>query len=238
MVDEDVLCDFGLTLNEAKIYLSLLSLGFTNVSSISERTKLHRTNVYDVLKKLVDKGLVSFIKQDNITFFEASDPSVLLSLLKEKESKLKELVPKLALRKKLSENSSEIVLFKGVSAFLDCLFNLLDLEQEFLVLGMPERAIKLLGARVFPFHKSRIDRGISLKQVYSINLKKRVKSSFGDFTKTKFAGQDFNVSCVISGDELLLTDWQEEVVTLKIKNNALVEYHKSQFFVVWDNSTV
>ncbi|MFW6310919.1 MAG: TrmB family transcriptional regulator [Nanoarchaeota archaeon] len=237
MLNEDVLVDFGLTNNESKIYLSLLEIGFTTVTNISEKTKLHRTNVYDTLKKLTDKGLVSYIKQDNIMFYEAASPNILLTLLKEKEEKIKQIIPQLNILKKLSENTSDILTIKGISPFIDALFDLLNKQQELLVFGMPQRAIKLLGARIFPFHKSRLQQKIHLKQLYSKDLKKQIKKINDELTKTRFYdNQDFNVSSIICGDEILITEWADEIITLKIKSIAVTNHYKSQFNTIWEKS--
>ncbi len=238
MLKEDVLVDVGLTSTESKIYLSLLELGFTTVTSISERTKLHRTNVYDSLKKLCDKGLVSFMKQDNITFYEAASPHNLLGFLKEKEDNIRRILPQLLLSKKLAENSSDFCVVKGVSSFIEALHGLLDHDSEILVFGMPERAIKLLGARIFPFHKLRLEKNISLRQIYFFDLKKYVKKSGSDLTSTRFCkiSKDSGVSSIICEDEILITDWSGDVFTLRIKSSGVAKHYVSQFRILWDNS--
>lgn len=234
MVSEDVLVDVGLTSVEAKIYLALFELGFTSVTNISEKTKIHRTNVYDSLKKLTDKGLVSYLKQDNIMFYEASNPSVLLQLLKEKEDNLKKIIPKLLLMKKLSENSANYSLGRGVNSFLDCLFDLLNFESEILVKGIPRRAIKLLGARVFPFHMNRVKKSVLLRQIYSSSLKKFMREDIS-FTKTLFSDDlcELGVSFVICGDIVLITDWNDDVLTLKINNGVVANQFKVDFDSLW-----
>lgn len=237
MLSEQILSDIGMTNNEIKIYLSLLELGSTTVTNISEKTKLHRTNVYDILKKLTEKGLASYIKQDNITFYEASDPNTLLGLLKEKEENLKKIIPQLLLSRKLAENTSDILIVKGVTPFIETLHELLNHEKEILVFGIPQRAIKLLGARIFPFHKTRTLRKIPLKQIYSIDLKKQVTNKSDELTQTRFyENQDFNVSSIICNKEILITEWTKEVITLRIKSEAVMKHYEAQFSTLWQNS--
>jgi sugar-specific transcriptional regulator TrmB len=52
------LSDFGLTVNQAKVYLSIVQSGATCVSRISESTRLHRQNIYRMLPKLEEMGLI------------------------------------------------------------------------------------------------------------------------------------------------------------------------------------
>ena len=53
------------------------------------------TNVYDALQKLMEKGIVSLITKDNTKYYQASDPSMLDKVLKEKELKLQGIMPEL-----------------------------------------------------------------------------------------------------------------------------------------------
>ena len=52
------LSDFGLTVNQAKVYLSIVQSGATCVSRISESTRLHRQDIYKMLPKLEEMGLI------------------------------------------------------------------------------------------------------------------------------------------------------------------------------------
>jgi len=54
----DMMCDFGLTLNQAKVYMATVRLGLAPVGKISESSKVRREDVYRVLPKLERMGLV------------------------------------------------------------------------------------------------------------------------------------------------------------------------------------
>jgi sugar-specific transcriptional regulator TrmB len=48
----------GLTPNESKVYLSILRLGFSGVTAVADAAKLHRPEVYRVIPRLMEMGLV------------------------------------------------------------------------------------------------------------------------------------------------------------------------------------
>jgi len=52
------LTDFGLSVNQAKVYLSIIHLGSATVNSISKDTGLHRQDIYKILPKLEETGLI------------------------------------------------------------------------------------------------------------------------------------------------------------------------------------
>lgn len=53
------LADFGFTTNQAKVYLSVIQSGKTNVGQISKNTLLHRQDIYKLLPKLEKMGLIT-----------------------------------------------------------------------------------------------------------------------------------------------------------------------------------
>ena len=58
--------EFGLTQTEEKVYLVLSQSGISPASDIIKKTQLHRTTVYDVLNRLIEKGIVSFVIKNKI----------------------------------------------------------------------------------------------------------------------------------------------------------------------------
>ena len=62
-MDTGLIKQAGLTENEAKVYLSLIELGKSNVGKIADKSRVHRTNVYDSLKSLKKKNLVKETEQ-------------------------------------------------------------------------------------------------------------------------------------------------------------------------------
>lgn len=54
----EMLSDFGLTRNQAKVYIATAQLGLSSVGQISKLSKVRREDVYRVLPKLEKKGLI------------------------------------------------------------------------------------------------------------------------------------------------------------------------------------
>lgn len=51
--------NFGFTVNQAKVYLSIVQSGSTHVGRISKNTQLHRQDIYKLLPKLEKMGLIT-----------------------------------------------------------------------------------------------------------------------------------------------------------------------------------
>ncbi|HZH38974.1 MAG TPA: helix-turn-helix domain-containing protein, partial [Bacillales bacterium] len=83
------LMEIGLTNGEARVYISLLKLGSSRVGSIVRDSRVSYSKVYDVLERLIMKGLVSFILIGDIRHFNAVEPYRLQDYVQKKEEKIK-----------------------------------------------------------------------------------------------------------------------------------------------------
>ncbi|MBU0471901.1 MAG: helix-turn-helix domain-containing protein [Nanoarchaeota archaeon] len=235
-MNEDILTDLGLSTNEAKIYTSLLSLGLTTITSIAHESKLHRSNVYDSIKKLVEKGLVAYIIKDNVTYYEATDPQALLRILKEKENRLKAVLPQLMLSKKLAQSKGEAHIYEGVPAFTRLLYEFLQYKDPILAYGIPPIAPELMKTKIMHFHKERMALKIPMKHIYNHNAQERIvflnkmKLTYARYLPESF---DSQVSTNICGEEVLLTLWIKPVLTIQIKNKLVADSYKKYFDLLW-----
>jgi HTH-type transcriptional regulator, sugar sensing transcriptional regulator len=82
------LLKIGLTEGEAKVYAALLELGPSSVGPVRKRTKISHSNIYEILERLITKGIVTVIINNNIKIFQAVSPSNLTLFLDKKEEEL------------------------------------------------------------------------------------------------------------------------------------------------------
>ena len=139
---KSILEEVGLAGNEVKVYLALLDLGSALAGEITKKSGVNRTNVYDTLDKLIEKGLVSYVIKANRKYFEAASPERLINYLDEREEDIKrkrELVNSILseLRKKrnLSKESQEATIYKGKKGLKSIAEDVLNTRKELLIFG-------------------------------------------------------------------------------------------------------
>lgn len=88
MAIESTLKEFGMGDKAVKIYLALLKLGPASVRVLSFKTSINRGTTYDILKELMDKGVVSYYHKDKKQYFVAEDPDNLKIIIKRKKEDL------------------------------------------------------------------------------------------------------------------------------------------------------
>src|SRR3989338_6658768 len=87
-MDISSLREAGLTEGEIKVYLALLEIGLSTSGPIIEKSGIARSIIYQILEKLMHKGLVSQITKEKTHYYQASDPQKIIEYIEEKKQLL------------------------------------------------------------------------------------------------------------------------------------------------------
>jgi sugar-specific transcriptional regulator TrmB len=174
-MDIKILEELGLTFNESKVYLSLIELGSSSATQIIQKVGLHRAVVYDLLERLIEKGLAGYVINGRKKFFEATNPEKLKEILQEKEQKLSEILPQLLELSKF-KTKLEVKIYKGKEGIKNVFEDILrNKPKEWLSLGSGGETYRLLPYFLEHFHKARIKNKIFVRGLFldNSNAKKR-----------------------------------------------------------------
>ena len=83
------LTNLGLTQGEAKVYLAMIQIGPSRIGKIVEISGVSQSKVYNVLDRLILKGLASYNIQDNIKHFQSLEPSRIQDYILKKEEEVR-----------------------------------------------------------------------------------------------------------------------------------------------------
>ncbi len=242
---EKILEEIGLTKGEIKVYLSLLRIGQTTTGKIIDEAGISSGKIYEILDKLVRKGLASYITKDKTKYFSAASPHRILDYIHEKESKLKQKeqellkeLPKLIAAEKFGRKESETRLFKGFKGIQTAIFEALeDLtpEDEILAMGIvssKEKQYNILWQR---WHKERINKKIICKAIFSDTktdyycLFKKMK-----FTRIRVLKGITPSAIDVMKDRVLIFTYGKEPSCLTIRNAEVAQSFKTFFNNLWN----
>jgi len=85
---EKILQNLGLNEKEVKIYLTCLKAGPSPVRRIAQESEINRGTAYDILRSLIDLGLISYYHKDKKQYFIAEDPNKIKDVLEKKQREL------------------------------------------------------------------------------------------------------------------------------------------------------
>src|SRR3989338_8776664 len=88
-MNEKLLEEIGLTRGEIAVYTTLLKLGETTTGKIVEEAQISSGKIYEILEKLIKKGLASYIVKEKTKYFSAASPNRILDYVHEREEDLK-----------------------------------------------------------------------------------------------------------------------------------------------------
>lgn len=123
MAIEHQLEEIGLSDKEAKTYLSLLELGPTTIINIARKSGIKRTTVYEIVRGLLVKGLVTEAVVGKRRRFVAESPARFLEKKRSEVEKLHTILPTLEALHNVSIERPSVQFFEGKDAieqiFLD-----------------------------------------------------------------------------------------------------------------------
>src|SRR3989344_1355749 len=134
--------ELGLSEAESAVYLALLKLGSSPVSAIKEESQVHRTNIYDLLERLLNKGLVNYVIKNNVKYYNTAEPTKLLDYIKEKENIVQNILPSLEQLSHFRKEDMKIEVYKGVEGVKTVLNDVLRIGKDYVIFGIDEIMFK------------------------------------------------------------------------------------------------
>lgn len=224
----------GLSPNEAKCYLVLLKIGSASANEISRESGVHRVSVYDALRGLREKGLISQISKANKLLFEAGNPEKINDIIKEKELQLEDVkshVPELLIDFKMAKEKQEIHSFKGLAGIKTILQEILKSKTEVLDFGAEYKIKEFLPQYYSQWDKERVKNKIKMRIVANI----KIKPTKIPLTIIKYVPEEFNssVSTYIFDNKVTMIMWVDNPLGILIEHKSIYEAYKNYFELLW-----
>lgn len=235
---EEALREMNLSDKEVKVYLSLLMLGQSGVNLVAKKAALNRVTTYDVLKSLLEQGMVSSVIVSGVRQYEAVDPSKFLDSLKEKQAKIKAVLPELdALRNTLTKKP-DIEMYEELGGLKSIFNDILKENQEAWFIGDPKMLDSL--QFYFPhFIKQKRKQGIFSKVITldSPAMRKYRKTAPMKHIEMKFVKQSVSMTKIMYADKVAFLTFQEKnSVGIMIANKDIANTEKKLFELLWENA--
>ncbi|NQU98806.1 hypothetical protein HQ533_05025 [Candidatus Woesearchaeota archaeon] len=237
----DTLTSIGLTEGEAKTYLALSAIGTSTVGAIIKYSGVSASKVYQILQRLMRKGLVSMIVEEGKKVFTALPPDMLLQyldnekkIIETNKKKVSDIIPILKL-KQGSRTKLPLAEYvrgeKGFASFRQKFFELAKEKHTYNAIAGSRVAFKLQ-KHWFPQSEQFAEKHITQKVVYdkytwhekdeSVHRRSERKDYYPIILKKKYTDLP-NLSTL--GENTVITDVDEkgEVYSFFIHNKTLTD---------------
>lgn len=238
-----VLRELGLTEKEAECYLALLKLGFATSGELMKLLRYYSKTVYQILDKLLGKGLVSYVIKANIKYFQAVDPHEFLDILNEQEDQLKikvkkieQIIPQLISLRALTKEHQEANMYVGSKGMKSVFDDALKETSEILVFGGGGKTEEFLGDYIKFWHKKRAEKKIKLRILWNENLRER-KDKILEYNllDIKFLPKEFDnpAPAMIYDNKVAITVWAESPLAILIRSKEVSRTYLAYFELLW-----
>jgi len=232
---KDFLHSIGFGKNEAEIYINLVGMGTSSVLDIAKKTKIHRSNIYDAIRVLLEEGMVYEINGPT-KLFQARHPKSLVDYLSTKKAELEQIIKDFEM--KISEKPKEkVAISKGIFAIREAVLNLIQEKKDIFAYGIPSDAHARVGPKINDFHKQRIKNKINMFHIYNSDAKERIKylNSLNHTEARVLPGVKYDsfTTTFVCGDKVIMVFWEEEPMVLEIEDGNLAESYRQYFNIIW-----
>lgn len=246
-MDVGVLEKIGLSKAEVKIYLAMLSLGSAPSGRIVRETGLRKSTVYETIRRLQEKGLVSYVIKGGMKHFEASNPERIIDFigeekrkLNETESEAKELIRQLEKGLDVLRPHAEAHVLVGVEGFKTMRRDVLrNAKGEHLLIGAISRENEVMPGFFEHWNSQRQKKKIKIRILHkeSARGKPMAKKQFmGAYFETKFLPDEVESPAVINiyGDRVVNVLWKKDYpLCFLLINNEIADSYRRYFSYLW-----
>jgi len=225
--------DLGLSPKEVDVYLALLSLESATIFEIKNKAKVSRMSIYEILQKLLDKGLISFAISDGKKHYQAANPERLRDLLKEKETTLETLLPELLSKYKESKSKTNVEVFLGKEGMKTVTNNILKVGKPLLAIDYGCRIFEFLKYYLPQFIERRAKAGIAAKVIYCESARSR-KLEFRN-SEYRYVPDSYEspMSITIYSDNVNLLIFTENPIAIHIQSKEVAKSYMDYFNLMW-----
>ncbi|NQU78529.1 hypothetical protein HQ545_02045 [Candidatus Woesearchaeota archaeon] len=229
--------------------LALNKLGEATVGPIGSESKVSKSKIYDILDKLIEKGLVGYITKNGKKHFVANDPHMILEYIDKKETELhktkdevNKILPELMLQRVTASKKRIAELyegFQGIKAIREELMQTFKEGETLLVIGAPRVANVKWEGWFLDFHKRRIQRKVKMNIIYNANareygkIRKKMKLTEVRYFSNKLVSPNW---IDVFPDAVLFVMVLKNPIAFVVRDTELANSFKSYFDIMWKNS--
>ncbi|MBU0470991.1 MAG: hypothetical protein KKF65_00060 [Nanoarchaeota archaeon] len=242
----ETLKELGLSDGQISVYEAVLELGISSLNKIQEKTGIERRNIYDILNKLIEKGLITYTVEKKVKTYQCTHPNKILEAIRKKEQLLKKLENQIPQIKDLFNSSKPTIraeVFRGNEAMKALLNEALEYKESYWIggnSGVEKTPLKnwfkhWMKRRMEKKHlmNDLVDYGTQLESLSSTNLEKHKK----EYYKYCELPKDLESPMVILifGNKVAQILWSKQSFAFVLESEEIKESFMKYFNYFWKN---
>ena len=241
--------EIGLTKGEAKVYMALLDIGSSATGQIIKTAHVSRSKVYEMLEKLISNGLVSFVVRENVKYYEAASPNVIMDLIDKRRAalaaqkkNLEKTVALLAKRHSMKRVPQTAHVYEGndgiKTIYKLVLENMKSGDEYFACQVEPEVFRGDFAGFIRDYHKQRAKKGVRVKLLSLEEDRKIVSKVMSGLSgmEMRFTGRPLPLATLVFGDRVATFVWGNDPIGIVIHSKTIAARYRKFFTYLWQTS--
>ncbi len=232
-----------LTEKEALVYCLLAEKHTANAGELIKASGMYRAAVYDILERLIGKGLIGYVDVGKVREFSIVPLSIVrqklegeIEEIKEKENQLKKL--ELELKKEVGEREPEVHVLKGKRGLLTILNHLIETGKEWHIFGAQGELKKLFPQEYKIIHTKRARKNIAMKIIYNSTVRPEKREQELKLIEVRYVDKKFDspATTYVYGEFVAIVIWSNPPHITWIKSMDVSKSYENQFQILWRNA--
>jgi DNA-binding transcriptional regulator GbsR (MarR family) len=239
--NKELLSRIGFSDGEGKVYEVIMGSENASLQYVHEQTGMERRNVYDIINKLVSKGLVTYFTDNKRKIYRATHPKNILAYFDQQQNdieKKKELfaqgLPELVKQYEASKPEFNARIYRGKEG-IKALFNeMLDYKDHYFI-GGNWGIVKYAGREWWDlWDRKRVARKIWWHDIITAAFLAK-NPPMKKYYEYRVLPEEFGSPNVILifGDRLVNLFWGEPLLAFEIENKEISENYLHYFNYLW-----
>jgi len=241
------LTQLGMSKNEADIYRTLLEVGESNVKQISGAANVNRRNAYDVLNRLMEKGLVFIVLKGKEHYYQAVNPNKLTEFIDDKKNALRQIMPELKKLTNTKPTAQEVMIYRGLEGWKNTIKDVVMVGQDLYTIGAKGAwTDERLKATFNLLNREVTRKKIKIYLLCDYEIKAGSKELLKNFSNCEYAflpkGYPTSSAIDVFGDRVVIVSYQkiatidENTLFVVIINQEIADAFRTWFRLMWDIS--
>jgi len=241
--DKGIWPKLGFSDGEGRVYTAILHSEAATLQSVHEQTGIERRNVYDIINKLISKGLAAYYTENGHKVYRVTHPNKILSYLDEEEKAVSEKkallareLPSILASYESAKPQFDVRIYRGKEGVKSLFNESLDSPDHYYI-GGNWGAVKYLGNEWYNnFTKKRIARKIWMHDIVTAQPKLMMDYKIEKgFYEVKVLPQEFGSPNVIFifGNRVANLFYQENMFGFVIENGEIAKNYTNYFKYLW-----
>ncbi len=226
------------TVNESKVYLTLVKIGACHAGLIAKETQLDRSSTYNALKALIERGIISTLFENQRTIYVPENPKKIIDYYQEKQAIAHNIIPKLQEQFNFQKPKTNVKIFqgyKGLKTIFQDIIDKCDSKNPYYVLSSEGHFSKKMPYYAPLFRKQKEQKKIKTQMLIRETREKHTLGKYSQYRSIPLRAES-PVTINIYENKVAILLWEDTPQAIVIDHPDVAHIFEDYFSFMWKHA--